>query len=203
MDENNDIYLKINLFTLGNSYVGKTSFLFRYTQNIFKSDYSVTIGIDFFSKKITLSSGKKVYIDFYDTAGEEKYRSISLNLIKNADGIILMYAINDRVSFEAIPRWVDSIIEVKGNDFPIILIGNKCDLEEERKITKEEGEKEAEKYGFIFFESSNKDGTNLDEFVMSLVSNIIEKKKIKEKTEKQKFNLEKKKFKNKKKGFWC
>ena len=131
-------------------------------------------------------------IGFYDTAGEERYRSISLNLIKTADAIVLMYAINDEESFENIPGWVESVREVKGNDFPIILIGNKCDLEEERKKKKEKGEKIAEKYGFHFYETSNKDGTNVDEVVMDLVTKVVENKKKnkKEKEENKNINLE-------------
>ena len=194
MNETNDIIPKINIFTLGDTIVGKTCFILRFTNNIFQVNYLATIGIDFMTKKITLSRGEKVNIGFYDTAGEERYRSISLNLIKTADAIVLMYAINNQKSFENIPGWIESIREVKGNDFPIILIGNKCDLEEERKIQKEEGEKIAENYGFHFYETSNKDGTNVDEVVMDLVTKVIENKKKnkKEKEENKNINLEQK-----------
>ena len=194
MDETNEIIPKINLFTLGDSKVGKTCFILRFTNNIFQGNYLATIGIDVMAKKITLSSGEKVNIGFYDTAGEERYRSISLNLIKTADAIVLMYSINNKESFENIPGWIESVREVKGNDFPIILIGNKCDLEEEREIKKEEGEKIAEKYGFHFYETSNKDGTNVDEVVIDLVTKVIENKKKnkKEKEENKNINLEQK-----------
>ena len=116
---------------------------------------------------------------FYDTAGQEKYRAMSLNLIKTADAILLMYSITRDETFKSISNWINSIKEVKGNDFPIILIGNKCDLEENRIIKKDEGEKIAENNGFQFFEVSNKTGLNVDEAVNYLVSKVLEKKMIK------------------------
>ncbi len=146
-DEINEISAKVNLFALGNAGVGKTCFIKRYTDNIFDSDYVVTLGIDSQSKIVTLPNGQKINVVIYDTAGEERYRSISLNTIRLADGILLMYDITDVNSFKCIPGWIKSISEAKGEDFPIILIGNKCDLNQERKITKEEGKKEAGENG--------------------------------------------------------
>ena len=172
---------KVNIFVLGNAGVGKTCFILKYINDFFQTNYMNTIGIDLMAKTITLPSGEEVKIGFYDTAGEERFRAISFNLIKIADGILLMYDISDRSSFEALPGWLDSIRENKGNDFPIVLIGNKCDLEDKRKVKKEEGEKEAEKYELKFYESSNKEGININEPVMDLVSVImkdIKKKKI-------------------------
>ena len=168
---------KICLFTLGNSQVGKTCFILRYTKNTFNSTYISTIGIDFLAKDVSLPSGEKYKVLFYDTAGQEKYRSIAFNLMKGAEGIILMYDVTKRNTFEAITDWVQSIKEAKGENFPVVLIGNKCDLNEEREIDKEEGENEAKKNGFLFFETSNKDGTNVDEAVLALISKVVELRK--------------------------
>ena len=164
---------RINLFVLGNAAVGKTSFIVIFCENEFKDNYLATVGIDFLAKTVILPNNKEGKICFYDTAGEEKYRAISFNLIKTADGIILMYDITSQKSFEAISGWINSIKEVKGEDFPIVLIGNKCDKEEEREVGKEEGENEAEKYNFGFFETSNKDGINVEKAVMDLISRVI------------------------------
>ena len=184
MTEKNDSLFKINIFVLGNAGVGKTCFILKYINNFYQSDYLNTIGIDVMAKTITLSNGEQVKISFYDTAGEERFRAISLNLIKTADGILLMYDITDENSFKAIPGWLNSIKQVKGSEFPIILIGNKYDLENERKIQEEDGKKEAEKYELSFYESSNKEGINIDEPVMELVSVITKDlKKNKEKNE--------------------
>ena len=110
---------------------------------------------------MTLSNGKTYSIHFYDTAGQERYRSVALNIIKTCHGIILMYDITDQSSFDAIPEWIKDIRDNQKPDYPIILLGNKCDLEGKRIISKEAGEELAKKYKLSFFETSNKDGTNL------------------------------------------
>ena len=171
---------KICLFTLGNSIVGKTSFILRFTKNTFNNAYISTIGIDFLAKNILLPNGEKYKVLFYDTAGQEKYRSIAFNLMKGAEGIILMYDITKRKTFESITEWVESIKEAKGENFPVVLVGNKCDLKEEREIDKEEGENEAKKNGFLFFETSNKDGTNVEEATLALISKVVELRKKEE-----------------------
>ena len=177
MTLNDDSSWKINLFTLGNSTVGKTSFIIRYTKDHFNSTYLATIGIDFMLKTTKLPSGENVKICFYDTAGQEQYKSIAFNLIKGADGILLMYDISNKETFDAITGWIESIKEVKGNDFPIELIGNKCDLIEKRVIQKEEGQKIADDNGFLFFETSNKDKINIEESVIAIINTIINKKR--------------------------
>ena len=195
------LFERINLFVLGNAAVGKTSFILRYCENEFKDNYLSTVGIDFLAKTVILPNNREGKICFYDTAGEEKYRAISFNLIKTADGIILMYDITSQKSFEAISGWINSIKEVKGEDFPIVLIGNKCDKEEEREVGKEEGENEAEKYNFGFFETSNKDGINVENAVMDLISKVIKKRNKKQsKKEKNKITLNKRNDRNQTKG---
>ena len=116
---------------------------------------------------------KKVNVKFYDTSGQERYHSLSANFIKNADGIVLMYDITNRESFDTISRWWNNILEHKEKDFPVILVGNKCDLEDERKVQKEEGEKIAKEYNVKFYEASNKDGINVEESFRELINIIL------------------------------
>ena len=166
-------YENIKIYTLGNSTVGKTSFILRFTEDYFNNAYIQTIGIDYQTKIITLN-GKTYSVNFYDTAGQERYKSISVNSIKWADGILLMYDITNKKSFDAIPQWMKDIIENKGINFPIILIGNKCDLEDEREVTKDEGEQLAKNYGVSFFETSNKDDVNIKNVGTELINQIIQ-----------------------------
>ena len=173
MDDKNQ---KLTLFTLGNCAVGKTSFITKYVKNISNEIYNPTLGIDFFSKIIKLENGDYCKLLFYDTAGQERYKSISFNLIKNADGIFLIYDVAERSSFDEINGWIKSIKEAKGDNFPIILIGNKCDLEN-RVISKEEGEKLAQEQGFSFIETSCKEGINIEESVKILVDDIMKRRK--------------------------
>ena len=166
---------KINLFTLGNCAVGKTAFIKRYVENEFEIG-GPTVGINCSSKNIKLSKEEELKLLFYDTAGQERYEAISPNLIRDADGILLMYDISDRRTFDSINQWFDNINEIKGENFPIILIGNKCDLEH-REITNEEGKQFANLNKFSFMETSSKEGINIEESVKILVLDIVQKKK--------------------------
>ena len=175
MDDDNDFEeneRRINLMILGNSKVGKTCFILRYTDNIFQEVYLSTIGIDFKTKTETVNN-KQYKIYLYDTTGQEKYKSIALNIIKNAQGIILMYDITDRESFESIPEWIKSIKDAKGSNFPMILLGNKLDKEDVRVIKEKEGKELADEYKIKFFETSNKTGINIQEAGMALVNEIL------------------------------
>ncbi len=96
-----------------------------------------------------------------------------------------MYDISDRLTFDNINQWKESIRDIKGDNFPIILLGNKCDLDEKRKVTKEEGKKLANDNGFLFLETSCKEGTNIEESVEILISKIIEKIQLEEKENNQ------------------
>ena len=176
MIEDKDVSQKINLFVLGNSVVGKTSFIQQYMYKEFSSQHIPTISVDGFSKNIILPSGKIVKLFIYDTAGQERYRSIAYNLVKSADGILLMYDITNKETFEAIGGWIESLKDIKGNDFPIILIGNKCDLINERTVYKEDGENQAKNNGFLFSEISCKNNINIEETIKTIVNSIIERK---------------------------
>ena len=166
---------KINIMTLGNSAVGKTTFIIRYTENTFKEVYLTTLGIDYKTKVIKLKNKISYMINFFDTAGQEKYKSISINVIKNAHGVLLMYDITNRESFDSISNWMKNIIDIKGKNFPIILLGNKTDLVEKREVSSEEGENLAKQFGIKFFEISNKFGTNVEEAGLELINQVVEK----------------------------
>ena len=191
----------INIMTLGNTAVGKTSFIIKYTEDTFQEVYLSTIGIDFKVKTVTIKD-KQYKLFFYDTTGQERFRSLSFNIIKNAHGIILMYDITNKSSFNSIPEWIKNIKESKGEDFPMILCGNKIDKEDERVITREESEELSNEYVIDFFEISNKNGINIEKAVLSLVKKILRHNKYK----KQDLNtsvLSNKEIKSKKKFECC
>ena len=189
--ENDQIILSV----LGNSGVGKTSFIMKFTDNTFQESYLATYGIDFKTKFVTINN-YKYRVDLYDTAGQERFRSISVNSIRMSDGVILIYDITNEFSYENIYGWMDNIYQVKGKDFPVILIGNKCDKDEERVVSKEKGEEMAKKYNITFFEASNKMGTNIEEAGLKLINKIVENNiRVTQETLKlRKSKLKKKKF---------
>ena len=166
----------IKLITLGNSTVGKSSFITKYIDNSFTFNYTTTLGVDFKQKKIKLKNGKDVRLRIFDTAGQERYRAVSASFIKKADGVILMYDISDLDSFEAVDNWIKSIREIGKEKLPIVLVGNKCDLsDDERKISLKEGQDKANEFQIPFYETSCKDGINIKEALEKLIDDIIEK----------------------------
>ena len=167
----------IKIIILGDSKVGKTSFIIRFTKNKFDETYLATIGVDYKDRIINIEN--KLYkLMFYDTAGEEKYKSIPKNHIKNVQGIILMYDITNKKSFDSIIDWISDVKEIKGENFPMILVGNKIDLNESREVTEEMGYELAEKNQIEFFETSNKDGTNIQEAGLEIVYKILGETKV-------------------------
>ena len=167
----------IKIIILGDSKVGKTSFIIRFTKNKFDETYLATIGVDYKDRIINIEN-KQYKLMFYDTAGEEKYKSIPKNHIKNVQGIILMYDITNKKSFDSIIDWISDVKEIKGENFPMILVGNKIDLNESREVTEEMGYELAEKNQIEFFETSNKDGTNIQEAGLEIVYKILGETKV-------------------------
>ena len=171
----------IKIGSLGNSDVGKTQFSKKYTNSNYNSSFNLSsVGFEFYTKEKILSNGKKYKINIYDTAGQEKYRSLSFNSIRNYDGVFLMYDITDFKSFDSISEWIKNIYEKKDENFPLILIGNKCDLKDEREVSEEEGLETAEKYKTTYFETSAKEGINVEEAIDELINKIIAQKKEEE-----------------------
>ena len=176
MDKNNNQNkVDIKIITLGDSHVGKSSLIVKYIDNKFSNVYMSTIGFDLKHKQITLNDGTDAKIMIYDTAGQERFKSLAANYIKKANGILLVYDISEHSTFENIGMWMESITEEKGDKLPIVLVGNKADLNDERQVTYEEGKKLAEDKGFHFFETSCKDGANVSECFIDLAELVYEK----------------------------
>ena len=161
------------LLTLGETSVGKSSFINYFIDKKFSLNYLPTLGFDFKVKKINLPNGKNVKLRVFDTAGQERFKSMSLSHLKKVDGILLIYDITNKATFENITKWINDIRQSRGKTLPIILCGNKCDLEDRRVIPTEMGKKKAEENGMSFIETSCKDGINIDEAFMELVKLIF------------------------------
>ena len=170
MSELNESVYKVLL--LGDSSVGKTCFLMKYTDEAFQETHMATIGLDYRLKSMKLKNGKTVKIQIWDTAGQDRFRSITKNYYKGSHGIILIYDITNPITFENITHWVSQVREEASKNVVIYLIGNKIDLEEERKVSTEEGEKLAEKLGLPFNETSALEGTNINETFDDIVERI-------------------------------
>ena len=168
-------YEELKLLTLGDSSVGKSSFIIKYIDDKFQYSYIATLGLDFKQKKVQLKSGENVCLRIFDTAGQERFKSISINFIKKANGILLLYDITNENSFQSVNKWMESIKEAAGEKICVILIGNKCDLEKERKVSKEEGEEKAKQFNLPFFETSCKEGININKVFEKIAEDILSK----------------------------
>ena len=136
--------------------------------------HMATIGLDYRLKTMILEDQKIVKVQLWDTAGQDKFRAITRNYYKGASGIILLFDVTNIKSFENIKKWINEIKEEISEKVSIILIGNKIDNANERKISKEQGEKLASEIGVKFFETSAKTGEGINECVFYLVKKIFE-----------------------------
>ena len=169
--------VKYKIMVLGESKVGKTSLIKRYTKDQFGGVYLTTVGMDFQDKIIEIED-KKVRLQVWDTAGQERFRNVTKSYFQSSHGLLVVYDITDRESFEKINFWMDNIKNNAPENAKLILVGNKCDLANERKVTIEDGENKARNYNIKFFESSAKDGTNVNELFFYLANEIYQDDKL-------------------------
>ena len=147
---------------LGDQYVGKSSILNRFYQDKFEPDYQATIGLDFHSKNVSIN-GTSVRLLLYDTAGQEKFKSLIPMYIRDANIIIVVYDITSKDSFLHTDHWVNETKDLKREDAIFVLVGNKIDLEDKRVLQTKEAEDFANEKGFLFYEVSAKSGQGIQE----------------------------------------
>lgn len=164
-------FKKFKLAFLGDQGVGKSSIISKYVYDSFEDNINPTIGVDFVVK--TIYSGDKTYkIHFWDTAGQERFKSLIPSYIKDCQVAIIVYDITRKETFNNIQGWYQDILNERGEDIILGLLGNKIDLEE-RQVTTAEGFKMAEKIKAIFQECSAKEGDNLASFFKSIFETLI------------------------------
>ena len=152
--------LSFKVIVIGDSGVGKSCLTNRATKNMFDENYSTTIGFEFYTFNIKML-GKIVKLQIWDTCGQEIYRSLISNFYRNSSLAIIVYAINSKESFKNIDMWLKELRMNASPDVKVMLIGNKLDLEDERKVSTEEGESYAKRNNFYqFIEASAKTGIN-------------------------------------------
>ena len=163
---------------IGDSSTGKTSLIIQFTSSKFDEKMSATIGIDYFMKDVTCKDGNTYKIKIMDTAGQEQYHSMTLNMLKICKGILLVYSITDKDSFNNLEsKWINEINDsVDVNNIPIVLIGNKKDLEDERVIEEQSAREFANKFNLKFFETSSKTGENVDFAFKELINEVVKSK---------------------------
>ena len=156
------------IFT-GDSGVGKTSIINSIMGQKFTSEYEPSIGVDFFSKTIRYK-GRLIKLQIWDSAGQEKFRSLIPNYIRGSSLIFLIFEVSKKESFQHLNEWIDFINNIeKGN---IVIVGNKIDLKDNIEVTKEEAEKYCKEKNYEYFEVSAKEGTNINNLLYSSIASL-------------------------------
>ena len=169
--------LSYKFLVLGDQMVGKTSVLERYVNNTFKANYLTTIGMDKRFKRLEINN-TDVDVFITDTAGEERFRSLTKMFYKGADGIFVGFSLLDPKTLESIDYWIQQINENCSKEYPIslVLFGNKCDDKENIKVKKEEIDAIKNKYDLTYFETSAKDNINIQNLFEYLIKTTIKKR---------------------------
>jgi len=173
----------IKLLLIGDSGVGKSCLLLRYSDDSFTQSFITTIGIDFKIKTLklwenkSLNAEKRLKLQIWDTAGQERFRTITTAYYRGAMGILLVYDVTDRTSFSNVKNWIRQIEQHASENVDLILVANKCDCDDSgedlRKVTFEEGSDLAQEYNIPFIETSAKSNINVDECFEKIATNIV------------------------------
>lgn len=173
-DEHYDYLYKIVL--IGDSGVGKSNLLSRFTRDEFNLESKSTIGVEFATKSVN-TEGKVIKAQIWDTAGQERYRAITSVYYRGALGALLVYDISKRQSFTNVDRWLRELRDHADQNIVILLVGNKSDLKHIRAVTQEEAAAYAEREALAFIETSALDATNVDNAFQRALTEIYRQRK--------------------------
>eukprot|EP00891_Asterochloris_glomerata_P001043 jgi/Astpho2/1043/Aster-00863 len=163
----------IKLLLIGDSGVGKSCLLLRFSEDSFTSSFITTIGIDFKIKKILLDN-KWIKLQIWDTAGQERFRTITSAYYRGAMGILLVYDVTDEASFNNIRNWMRNIEQHASDNVNKVLIGNKCDMDEHKRVVPySKGQALADEYRIQFFETSAKNNIRVEEVFQSVAKDVM------------------------------
>ncbi|ESN99134.1 hypothetical protein HELRODRAFT_66762, partial [Helobdella robusta] len=156
----------------GDAAVGKSSFIMRLCKNKFVTNLNSTVGVDFQTKTLKVD-GKIIALQLWDTAGQERFRSIAKSYFRRADGVLLLYDVTYEKSFLNVRDWIEIIKDGTQKYIPVMIVGNKCDLREDRRIKDvclkyEDGHNLASNVDCLFVETSAKSGSNINEAIIEL-----------------------------------
>ncbi|XP_059193692.1 ras-related protein Rab-27B-like [Centropristis striata] len=175
----------IKLLALGDSGVGKTTFLYRYTDNKFNRKFTTTVGIDFREKRVaytgkgadgTTERNFKVHLQLWDTAGQERFRSLTTAFFRDAMGFLLMFDLTNQQSFLNVRNWMSQLQANAYCDSPdIVLVGTKADLRDVRDVHIRQARDLADRYGIPYFETSAMTGVDVDPAVSTLLDLVMKR----------------------------
>lgn len=177
-DSKMDYDYLIKFLALGNSGVGKTSFLYQYTDGTFNSRFVSTVGIDFKEKRVIYQTAngrtQRVHLQLWDTAGQERFRSLTTAFYRDSMGFLLIFDLTNELSFLEVRNWLEQLWTHAYCENPdIILCGNKSDLEDKRVVSEHKARELAEKHGLVYLETSAATGQNVERAVQILLDRVM------------------------------
>ena len=173
--EDEEFYeMMLKVVLVGDSGVGKTNIMGKYLKNEFHEDSKATVGVEFGAKTFKIE-GHSIRAQIWDTAGQERYKAITSTYYKGAKGAFVIFDITRKSSFESIDKWVNDLVSSADQKLTIVLIGNKNDLENQREITKEQGEAKASSLQIAYLETSALSGANIDKAFEMMVNEVYKK----------------------------
>lgn len=172
MDMNPKIDYVFKVVLIGDSAVGKSQILSRFARDEFSLDSKATIGVEFQTRTVVIEH-KSVKAQIWDTAGQERYRAVTSAYYRGAVGAMLVYDITKRQTFDHVPRWLEELRNHADNNIVIMLVGNKCDLDNLRAVPTEDAKEFAQKEGLFFLETSAMEATNVETAFLTVLTEIF------------------------------
>jgi len=163
---------------VGDSGVGKSNLLSRFTRDVFTADDKSTIGVEFATRILPMKDGKRVKAQIWDTAGQERYRAITTAYYRGALGALLVYDITKQLTLENIPRWLRELKDHANRDIVLIIVGNKCDMDENRQVSEEQVKSMAAELGVEYIEASARNNINVEKGFLYVVEKIYQHAKL-------------------------
>ncbi|XP_066537594.1 RAB39B, member RAS oncogene family b [Hoplias malabaricus] len=166
---------QFRLIVIGDSTVGKSCLIRRFTEGRFAQVSDPTVGVDFFSRLVEIEPGKRIKLQIWDTAGQERFRSITRAYYRNSVGGLLLFDITNRHSFQNVHEWLEEArSHVQPHSIVFLLVGHKCDLDTQRQVTRQEAEKLAAAYNMRYVETSARDAINVERAFTELTRDIFD-----------------------------
>ncbi|XP_070772907.1 ras-related protein Rab-39B-like [Enoplosus armatus] len=166
---------QFRLIVIGDSTVGKSCLIRRFTEGRFAQVSDPTVGVDFFSRLVEIEPGKRIKLQIWDTAGQERFRSITRAYYRNSVGGLLLFDITNRRSFQNVHNWLEEAqSHVQPHSIVFLLVGHKCDLEAQRQVTQQEAEKLAGAFRMRYVETSAREAINVEKAFVDLTKDIFE-----------------------------
>ena len=177
MEIDSDFDYTKKILVVGDSTVGKTNFIRMFIENKFYQNYMTTSGIDLKTSNIEIKN-KKIRVQLWDTAGQEKYRAITTNLFLKVQGVLLVYDLTNEESFDNLKSWVKLIKDECGKQMQMLIVGNKNDLDEQRVIDKNIASEYAKEEKLEYIETSSKTGDNVQKAITMLCEKVLDNTEI-------------------------